>query len=82
MTRIAKPIYESLPYVYLLGGALLLGLSYRNSASWWSGWCAATGLLALVAGLAIWLHRRDFRATSGDYLQRGKPVIDSEDARR
>jgi protein-S-isoprenylcysteine O-methyltransferase Ste14 len=81
VTRIAKPIYESLPAAYLLAGAVLLVLSYRFSASWWSGWCAAAGLLALIAGLAIWMHRRDYRATSADYLRRGKPFIDSDDTR-
>jgi hypothetical protein len=81
MARLAKPVYESLPVVYLLGGALLLVLSYRYSASWWSGLCAAAGLLALVGGLAVWMHRRDYRATSPTYLRRGQPVVDSEDTR-
>lgn len=81
MARLAKPVYESLPFAYLLGGLLLLALSYRSSDSWWSGWCAGAGLLTLVGGLAIWMHRRDFRATSADYLRRGKPVIDIDDTR-
>jgi hypothetical protein len=79
MTRLAKPIYESLPVTYLLGGVVMLVLSYRYSASWWSGLCAVLGLVALVGGLAVWLHRRDYRATSADYLRRGKPVLDNED---
>jgi hypothetical protein len=82
MTRLAKPIYESLPMAYLLGGGAMLVLSYRYSASWWSGLCAVLGLVALVGGLAVWMHRRDYRATSADYLRRGKPVLDNEDARR
>ena len=79
MARLAKPIYESLPAAYLLGGVALLVLSYRYSASWWSGLCTVLGLVALVGGLAVWLHRRDYRATSADYLRRGKPVPDHED---
>ena len=51
MARLAKPIYESLPAAYLLGGAVLLVLSYRYSASWWSGLGALLGLVALVGGL-------------------------------
>jgi hypothetical protein len=82
MPRLAKPVYEGLPYAYLLGGALLLIESYRDSERWWSGLCAGAGLLALVAGLAVWMHRRDFRATSADYLRRGKPVIDSDEPPR
>lgn len=82
MPRLAKPIYEGLPYAYLLGGVLLLIESYRDSERWWSGACAAAGLLALVGGLAVGMHRRDFRATSADYLRRGKPVIDHDDPQR
>jgi hypothetical protein len=79
MARLAKPVYESLPYAYLLAGVVLLIESYRDSELWWSGLCAGVGLLALVGGLAVWMHRRDFRATSADYLRRGKSVIDSDD---
>ena len=82
MARLAKPVYESLPYAYLLAGVVLLVESYRGSEYWWSGLCAGAGLLALVGGLAVWMHRRDFRATSADYLRRGKPVIDSDEAPR
>ena len=71
MARLAKPVYESLPYAYLLAGVVLLVESYRGSEYWWSGLCAGAGLLALVGGLAVWMHRRDFRATSADYLRRG-----------
>ncbi len=39
------------------------------------GW----GLLGLVAGLMVWMRRRDFRATSADYMQRGRPVGESAD---
>ena len=81
MARLAKPVYESLPAAYLFAGALLLLLSYHYSGSWWSGLCAGAGLLALVGGLAVWMHRRDYRATSPIYQRRGKPVIDSEDTR-
>ena len=82
MARLAKPVYESLPYAYLLAGVVLLVESYRGSEYWWSGLCAGAGLLALVGGLAVWMHRRDFRATSADYLRRGKPVIDSDEPPR
>ena len=57
--RLAKPIYESLPVLYALIGVVLLGLSYRFEAAEWSGLCAVGGLLGQVAGLAIWMHRRD-----------------------
>ena len=79
MPRLNKSIYESLPVVYDLVGAVLLWVSYRFRDSWWSTLCAVTGLVALVAGLAVWMHRRDYRATSADYLRRGRPVDGSSD---
>ena len=79
MPRLSKPLYESLPAVYVALGATLLWLSYRGRESWWSTLCALAGLVALVGGLMVWMHRRAYRATSGDYRRRGQPVVDSED---
>ena len=73
MTRFAKPFYESLPLLYGMAGVALLGLSYRGRDNWWSALCALGGFLALVGGLAVWLRRRDYRATSADYRRRGRP---------
>lgn len=81
MPYLSKRVYESLPGVYVALGATLLWLSYHYRAEWWSTTCAVAGLVGTVAGLMIWLHRRDYRATSADYRRRGKPVLDNEDAR-
>jgi hypothetical protein len=74
-----KPIYESLPVVYAALGATLLWLSYRYRDNDWSTPCAVVGLVGLVAGLMVWMRRRDYRATSADYMQRGRPVGGSAD---
>jgi hypothetical protein len=74
-----KPIYESIPVVYAALGATLLWVSYRYREDDWSTLCAVAGLLGLVAGLMVWMHRRDYRATSADYMQRGRPVGESAD---
>ena len=74
MPRLNKPIYESLPVLYLGVGVLLLWLSYRGRAAWWSNWCVGSGILALLGGMVVWMHRRDYRATSADYVRRGRPV--------
>lgn len=79
MLRINKRLYESLPALYAALGALLLWLSYRHRDSGWSTACAVAGLLGLVAGLVVWMRRRDYRATSADYMQRGRPVGESAD---
>lgn len=79
MPRLNRPLYESLPAVYAVLGAVLLALSYRFRESWWSTLGALGGLLALITGLAVWMHRRDYRATSADYLKRGRPVVDPDE---
>ena len=73
MPRLKEPIYESLPVLYVAAGAALLWLSYRGRHSWWSALCALGGFLAMVGGLAIWMRRRDYRATSVDYRRLGRP---------
>jgi hypothetical protein len=79
MARLNKPVYESLPVLYMLTGVVLLWLSYLNNDSWWSTLCAVGGLVAMVAGLVIWMHRRDYRATSADYVRRGRPPGEGSD---
>ena len=60
---VAKPIYESLPYFYLLFGALALGASMYVNHWYWPTICFVTGLVCLVAGLVVLLKRRDYRIT-------------------
>jgi hypothetical protein len=58
---VSKPIYESLPYFYLIVGAMSLAASMYLNHWYWPTICFVTGLLCLVAGLVIWLKRRDHR---------------------
>ncbi len=81
MPRLNKPLYESLPAAYVALGAALLWASYHWRDAWWSTLSALGGFLAMVASLVLWMHRRDYRATSADYLRRGRPVDESEDGR-
>jgi len=74
-----KPVYESLPALYAGLGATLVWFSYRYQENWWSTLCALAGLVGLIAGLVVWMHRRDYRATSVDYRHRGRPVGGSRD---
>lgn len=60
---VAKPIYESLPYFYLLVGVLCLAASMYVNHWYWPTISFGTGLVCLVAGLVVLLKRRDFRAT-------------------
>ena len=79
MRQLNKPLYESLPVLYAGLGATLLWLSYQYRGGKWSTPCALAGLIGLVAGLMVWMHRRAYRATSADYVQRGRPVGESAD---
>lgn len=67
---VSKPIYESLPYFYLLVGVILLGASMYVNYWYWPTVCFATGLLCLVAGLVVLLKRRDYRVSDRRVSQR------------
>jgi hypothetical protein len=78
--QLSKPIYESLPWLYGLGGGLLLAISHQLHSGVLSGLLLLAGALALVGGAAIWLRRRDFRATRAEYWSHdAQPGIDVDD---
>lgn len=58
---VSKPIYESLPYFYLLVGAITLCASMYVNHWYWPTICFVMGLGCLVAGLVVLLKRRDAR---------------------
>jgi hypothetical protein len=58
---VTKPIYESLPYFYFLVGAVALAASMYLNHWYWPTICFSVGLFSLVAGLVVWLKRRDYR---------------------
>ena len=60
---VSKPIYESLPYFYLVVGTVSLGASMYIDHWYWQEICFGMGLLCLVGGLVVFLKRRDSRST-------------------
>jgi hypothetical protein len=81
--QLSKPVYESLPWGYALGGAALITISHRLHSGLVSSVLLLSGVLAVVGGAAIWLRRRDFRATSAEYWSHdGQPDVEADDARR
>jgi hypothetical protein len=60
---IAKPIYESLPYVYLIVGVLTFCASMYVTHWFWPEISFVTGMTCLVGGLVVLLKRRDYRVT-------------------
>ena len=60
---VSKPIYESLPYFYLLVGLVALGLSMYLNYWYMPTICFVVGFACLVGGLVVLLKRRDYRVT-------------------
>lgn len=58
---LSKPIYEGLPYFYLLVGVLTLAASMYVNHWYWPTISFVTGVFCLVAGLVVLLKRRDAR---------------------
>jgi Flp pilus assembly protein TadB len=58
---VSRPIYESLPYFYIVSGALTLLASMYLSHWYWPTICFFVGLCSLVGGLVVLLKRRDYR---------------------
>jgi hypothetical protein len=65
--RVARPLYELLPYAYILIGVLSAVASFVWRGAEWSGILALFGLVAVVGGLVLALRRRDYRLQKRDY---------------
>jgi len=64
---LARPIYEVLPYFYMLLGALLLAAAWFVSPERLPGVFMGIGALSLLAGIVLWLRRKDYRASQAEY---------------
>jgi len=67
---LARPVYESLPYLYASGGIGCLIASWFVTATFWSLLLLSLGTVALLAGLVVWLKRRDYRIRQAEYDSR------------
>lgn len=65
--RLARPVYEILPLIYVAIGALALLIAYFDPEGPRSVIAFAIGLLAQIAALTVFLHRQDYRAQSREY---------------
>jgi hypothetical protein len=62
---LSRPVYESLPYVYVVIGLLLLIGSFFVTEG--SGKWLLAGMILLIGGLVLWLKRRDYRTMRAEY---------------
>ena len=65
--RLARPVYESLPYVYMAIGVLAIFLFYLDPSGSRAVVAFAIGIIAETAALTLLLRRRDFRELSREY---------------
>ena len=65
--RLARPVYESLPIVYMLIGGLAILLFYINPLGFAGKAAFLIGILAETAALTLFLRRQDYRELSREY---------------
>jgi hypothetical protein len=65
--RLARPLYEVLPGLYVVLGLAGLAASYRASSPLASVALGLPGLAALLAGIVVWLRRRNYRRMRTHY---------------
>jgi Flp pilus assembly protein TadB len=67
---LARPIYEFLPYLYMIVGLALLGAAWFIEMSTLPSVFMLVGVLSIMAGLVLWLRRRDYRTRQSEYNSR------------
>jgi hypothetical protein len=65
--RLSKPVYEGLPWAYMLGGMFALIVSYGQRSTLLSLLIGVPGLVALLGGIVVLLRRRDYRSMRTHY---------------
>jgi hypothetical protein len=65
--KLSQPVYEGLPWAYLLGGVAALSVSYWQSSAALSLLLGLPGLLAVLAGVVVLLRRRGYRRLRAQY---------------
>jgi hypothetical protein len=65
--RLARPVYESLPYVYMALGGLAIFLFYVDPIGPRAVIAFVLGVVVETAALTLLLRRQDYRALSREY---------------
>jgi hypothetical protein len=67
---LARPVYEFLPYLYMLIGLGLLVAAWFVESGTLPSVFMVVGALSLMGGLVLWLRRRDYRTRQAEYNSR------------
>jgi hypothetical protein len=67
---LARPLYEFLPYLYMLVGVGFLAAAWFFDVSTLPSVFMVVGVLSIMAGLVLWLRRRDYRTRQAEYNSR------------
>ena len=65
--RFSRPVYEGLPWFYVLCGAAALAGSYLLLAGVLSILAGLIGMAGVLVGVVILLRRRDYRQLRSEY---------------
>jgi hypothetical protein len=60
------PVYECLPYAYVVAGVLFVaGTAYTGPGPWATVMYGVAGAISLLAGIAVYLKRKNTRFPRG-----------------
>jgi hypothetical protein len=65
--RLARPVYESLPYLYMAIGGLAIFLFYLDPEGPLAALAFVIGIIVETAALTVLLRRQDYRSLSREY---------------
>jgi len=65
--RLASPVYESLPLIYLLIGGLAIFIFYIDPPGFAGKAAFLIGCICETAAVTLFLRRKDYRALSREY---------------
>ena len=65
--RLARPVYESLPYLYMALGGLAIFIFYIDPVGRRAAIAFVIGVIIETAALTVLLRRQDYRALSREY---------------